>query len=765
MSIKNKPFVGFVIGTLSLALAACGGGGSDGGNEGGTPQEPTNQAPSVTVEPISIQEGASASITASATDPEGSAVSFAWEQKSGVSLALSGVDTGTVSIQAPAVTENAEATLVVSVTDEGGATTTKEVAVSVLANMVGVTIEGVVTEGLAANTEILFSVGAQEFTTLVDVDGHYGVSITVDDSRVSDMVRAEVTNPETKLKLVSLLGSVGSTITASGSDEVVTSSELLSVNVSSLTTAMAATVEGGEPGSVSTDEQLSARKKLIDGYEAFQLATLIELVNDYSESAGITIPSEIDDTYALVANRKVAALLLAEARNKNPVTHQAAMDAILADSRLVVTTPAGTAEIQDTYYFTTSNYDLGARLRLDPQGLGSLSGSSLSGKSEITWATTAEGLEIHGAESVLSSFYQFDENLGRNVLEELVLQPKLVKWLDHGAEVDWLVVSGDEFTRYPNGEYPPSEVEQRIITPIAVRKAGTVDTAEFLQMGLSLSIPLPSLSLEVTEPTPDRDQSFFAESVQLTFAGNLATGGSVSVNVDSISGSGVPASTQVSSPWEINGSGHLMIGNVLGYEAELVLLEGDNQQSPLVFVELDNGARVLSTTGNANLKEAPAWTPDRAVGIYMYPMSFNAPLEPLWFEVNTDGTALTASTWDQNGDGEITSDETSLMPGLWRINEAGNLLIRRYFASASGFCESMIWDPAPGDECVLYHEREWVLHQEGDGIAVRQYHRFFLDPFLDDSMATPEEHILNSASIFNAYFERVEERPVAIPSM
>ncbi|WP_078085076.1 PKD domain-containing protein [Microbulbifer mangrovi] len=765
MSIKNKHFAGAVIGALSLVLVACGGGSSGGGNEGGTPAQPTNQAPSVTVESISLMEGESATITASATDPEGSAVSYAWEQKSGVSLELADVDTATVSIQVPAVTEDSQTTLVVTATDAEGAKTSKEVVVSIVARMVGFDIEGMVTESLAAEAEISFSVGEQIFTSEVDATGQYLVSINVDDSRVADLVRAEVTNPGTKLKLVSLLGNVESVIAAAGVDELVTHDELLSVNVSSLTTAMAAVIEEGELGNVSTQEQFVGRKKLVDGYEAFQLATLIELVQSYSESAGVTIPSDIDDTYALVANREIAALLLAEVRSNNPDTYQAAMDAILGDSQLVVTAPAGNSEIQDTYYFTTSNIDLGARLELAPEGLGSLSGSSFSGKSEITWTATAEGLELYGADTVLSSLYEFDENLGRNVLEEVVFQPKLVNWLDHGTEVDWLVVQAEEFTRYPNGEYPPSEPELKIVTPIAIRNTGKVDAADFLQMGLSLSIPLPSVASEVTEPTPDQEQSLSAESVQLTFAGNLVTGGSVSVNVDSISGSGVPSSIQVSSPWEIDINGHLLIDNVLGYKAELVLLEGDNQKSPLVFVELDNGARALSTSGKAYLKEAPAWTPDRAVGMYQYPMSFSAPLEPFWFEVNADGTALTASTWDRNGDGEITADETSLMPGLWRINEAGNLLIRRYFAYTSGFCESAIWDPAPGDECALYHEREWVLHQEGEGIAVRNYHRFFLDPFLDESMAIPEEHILSSASIFNAYFERVEERPVPISGM
>ncbi|QKX15819.1 Ig-like domain-containing protein [Microbulbifer sp. YPW1] len=775
MSIKNKHFNGAVIGALSLVLVACGGGSSGGGNEGGTPSEPTNQPPSVSADPITLMEGESATITASATDPEGSSVSYMWEQKAGASLTLGDVDTATVSIQAPAVVESTQATLVVTVTDAEGATTSEEVVVSITARMVGVSIAGVVTESLAENSEVSFNVGEQLFTTVVGSAGQYSTTISVDDSLASEMVRAEVRNPATGLKLVSLMGDFSALVSAAGEDGVVVRDELPAVNISTLTTALAAQVERGEPGSVETTEQLTARKKLLNGSDIFHLGTLIRLVLDHAGTGEVVMPDSFADTYALAADREAASRLINEIQTSNASIYQAAVDEVAEDAQRAFPSLAIPAAMQDTYYFDgivinpipfsgPTRISLGNNLNLNAQGSGTWGGNE--GTSEISWEATTNGLEIAGAEFVVDSSLVYDESLGVQIQQETVVQPKLIKWLDYGEEVDWFLITADRFTRYPNGEYPPTEAEQLTDAAMGVRSAGAVPVDQALQMGLALSIPLPLVEGEVTEPTPDFEgQSLLVQSVQLTFAGNIETGGSVTVVVDSISGAGVPASSQVSTSWALNGRGHLLIDNILGYEAELVLLESDNLKSPLVFVALSNGVEKLSTAGRAYLKEAPAWTADRAVGIYTYPMDFNAPHEPFWFEVNADGTALTVSTWDRNGDGEITSDEVTLMPGFWTINEAGNLLIRRYFASTSGFCEPATWDPAPGDECALYHEREWVLHQDGEGIALRHYHRVFADPFLDDSTMAPEEHVLSNGSILNTYIERVAERPAPISSM
>ena len=350
----------------------------------------------------------------------------------------------------------------------------------------------------------------------------------------------------------------------------------------------------------------------------------------------------------------------------------------------------------------------------------------------------------------------------------MVINPVRINWLDHAADVDWLLITAEQFTRYPNGEYPSTEPVTLNGASIAIRETGTADSKQALQMGIALSIPLPRLIGEVTAPSAESPDAYLdVMSVQLIFAGNVDTGGSVTIAQDSINGQGVASTTQVSSAWTIDGDGRVQIANVLGHSLALTLLDGGNTSSPLVFVEVNDGIERTSTISKAFLKEAPAWSIASAVGIYRYPTDFFSPLQPFWFEVYADGTALTVSGIDNNSNGVMDSDEFSLMPGLWQINSAGNLVIRRYRSPEAGFCESAIWDPAPSEDCVLFHEREWILHQDVDDnfVGLRQYHRFFWDPFLDRSMSIPAEHTFYLGTIANVFFERVEERPFSIPSL
>ncbi|MFV8781655.1 PKD domain-containing protein [Microbulbifer sp. SA54] len=777
MRIKNNQSAFLSAILSSLLLTACGGGGGGGDEGGNEPPEPTNQAPSVTVAAISIREGESATLKATASDSDGTIASYAWTQKSGVSLGLSGVATDTVSITAPAVAGDASAVLAITVTDDDGAVTTKDVTVSIIAHTMSVTVQGVVTDNPVANAEVSFSVGDQVFSTTADSAGNYSISVAVDDSRTSDMVRAEATSLNARLKLVSLMGTFETLMEAAGEDGIVSREEHLPVNISNLTTALAAQLERGEPGSVSTQEQLAAGKTALDGGQVFHLGALIKLVLDYSDSPGVTMPQDTPDTYALAANPEVAAKLAGDIQKSSPAIYRAALDAMVSDQSLVLATLPDVSAIQDTYYLTTSslhpvpfdnanNIPAGYRLKIEPQGKGEISGGL--GASSLTWAATAAGLEIDGAEFVANTDISYDNNLGQMVEAQQIVRPVLINWLDHGAGIDWILITGEQYTRYPNGEYPPTQPVRTTGAAFAVRDAGTGNLPEALQMGLALSIPLPTLPGVVTDPSPENPQADFdIQAVQLIFAGNAEVGGSVTISQDSVSGTGAPSSTQVSSAWTLDEKGHLRIADVMGYPVELVLLEKDNQKSPLVFVEITDGADKRSTAGKAYLKEAPAWTAASAEGIYRNSLDFFAPLLPFWFEVNADGTALTVSGWDQNQDGELTQDEFSLMPGYWRINDEGNLLIRRYRTTSGGTCQSATWDPAPSEDCVLYHEREWVLHQDmaEDGIGLRHYHRFFMDPFLDRSMGIPEEHTFYFGSIFNTKFERVEERPYAIPSL
>lgn len=111
---------------LSL-LSACGGST----NDSPSPQPVANQAPSVSVNDITIDEGNNVSLTATVSDADGSIAGYAWSQTSGTSVALSGSDSNMASFVAPQ--GNADQTLVfnLQVTDDDGASTSVTLTVTV----------------------------------------------------------------------------------------------------------------------------------------------------------------------------------------------------------------------------------------------------------------------------------------------------------------------------------------------------------------------------------------------------------------------------------------------------------------------------------------------------------------------------------------------------------------------------------------------------------------------------------------------------------
>lgn len=78
------------------ALSACGGGGSGGGRDSGP------QAPSLTVSADqSVEVGSEVILTATATDPQGDAVTFSWTKVSGVAVNFTGSDSSQITFTAP----------------------------------------------------------------------------------------------------------------------------------------------------------------------------------------------------------------------------------------------------------------------------------------------------------------------------------------------------------------------------------------------------------------------------------------------------------------------------------------------------------------------------------------------------------------------------------------------------------------------------------------------------------------------------------------
>ena len=153
---------------ISLALSACGGGDGES-----TPKvvESANVAPQLTsIDTQAVKEGRALTITASATDSDGSVSSYAWSQKSGVAVDISGKDTNAVSFTVPAIEQDETITLTVIVTDNDSAITKQDVTVNLVNNLLP-TISFIAQQSLNEKTALVLS------ADLTDIDGEISTII------------------------------------------------------------------------------------------------------------------------------------------------------------------------------------------------------------------------------------------------------------------------------------------------------------------------------------------------------------------------------------------------------------------------------------------------------------------------------------------------------------------------------------------------------------------------------------------------------------
>ena len=110
------------ISILVLGLAACSDSGDDF----------INAAPLVNVgDPQTVTEGVTVDLSATASDPNGDALTYLWSQVSGPVVTLSSTTSLSTSFEAPTVNENASIVLRLSVTDARGTSSSSELTITV----------------------------------------------------------------------------------------------------------------------------------------------------------------------------------------------------------------------------------------------------------------------------------------------------------------------------------------------------------------------------------------------------------------------------------------------------------------------------------------------------------------------------------------------------------------------------------------------------------------------------------------------------------
>lgn len=179
-----------------------------------------NQAPGIQpIANISVDEGTQVQITADATDPDGSIATYQWQQLSGMQVVLSDENTDTLSFVAPAVNDVQTLVFEIMVTDNEGATATRQAQVVVLNLNQIPTVNAGATQTVVENTPVTLTATADDPDgSIVSVNWQQtaGSQVTLanTDQLVTSFTAPDVNNDETLSFVITVTDNSGATATA-----------------------------------------------------------------------------------------------------------------------------------------------------------------------------------------------------------------------------------------------------------------------------------------------------------------------------------------------------------------------------------------------------------------------------------------------------------------------------------------------------------------------------------------------------------------------
>jgi len=374
-----------------LVLSACGGGGGGGGS----PPPKNNQSPTVSISgPSQMESGATISLSAIASDPDGSIASYSWAAASGTAVTLGDNKSATLAVTAVNVSADTTVKLTVTVTDNQGASTQTNLQIKIVAKKTSLAISGLVTDAVVPNANVTATVRDLTFTTTADANGYYTLNLSVDDAHLNDLVliTADGGSSQPILKLVSQLPSLQTLLVQAGSDKLLDANENFSVNVTNVTTAEYAVMVKrwnyyGLPFlSVNNDLELKNLSVGIREYEKYWLAALIKIVSDMD----VSLPSGAKTTLDLVLDKDLTNELHASINNSTPELIDQVITAIKSDASIV---QPQQLDYRGTYIMYRGIGDTDWELIVDDNNKGEA--KTRFGNSSFTWTQDGQTLAIH----------------------------------------------------------------------------------------------------------------------------------------------------------------------------------------------------------------------------------------------------------------------------------------------------------------------------------------------------------------------------------
>ncbi|WP_444906881.1 hypothetical protein ACJJIR_00030 [Microbulbifer sp. SSSA008] len=620
------------------------------------------------------------------------------------------------------------------------------------------TIQGYVEVGDYTGVEVVFQIEDEVFNADLDMYGNYTVELEVSELETDSFVQAEAIFPAgSGMKLVSALGSFESLLEKSGDDAILVRSELLSVNITSVTTALSALLEIENNGGITSDSQYIAAYKKINSSTMFDIAAYINLSLDRPQEEKFFLPDEVSDVYELATNFNLLSLYILQLKADFEEEFEISKRAIFENQKLANSSPSSFLTTEGTYYLSSLNL----RLTLRADGTGEIFGAM--DHVAITWLHTDEGLILEGADIAVNYFYSDYVTENRTKINK-------INWVSEGGAVDSVIFELVHYNHYPNGEYRDGSFIEQISMNSAIRSSAELAVSDVIELGKLYSLPNTAELSELVELSGELPQWNAVSLLDMRFYGDYETGGKVDIFVPETHADGNSITTELSGTWSLSGDRQLMVEFSSGRSFTYTFLDSDFTDYDWAFVAYESDGRVKAEFDAVFAKEVEGWDKEKVSGIYQignYGQSLRLVQSYYWYELNVDGSVSEVYAYDLDLDGDFSESEINVTKGLWQLDENGVVVMRHYSMDGES-CIPDVWDSIAGSKCRIDFQRDLDLYSIDESIFYikKTLTNFSYDSSGEDSdVSNSAGQLLSRVLIYPSKTEKVSVRPFEVPGL
>lgn len=323
-----------------------------------------NRLPTVTALFEGVVEKSAVTLTASATDQDGSISSYLWTQTTGVPVILTGETTASLSFTAPSVSADTDLGFSLMVTDDDDESASVVGTVTVTPIMMTYTVRGNVADAAFASSEVSGTLAGTSFSTTTDSNGAFSLPLKADDDETNLFTNLIVKSASTagleyykfvpQLNADPVLAAVAGKVSSSTqvsppatkADALAADEGANTVSINAVSTALYSLIVSANNGEVPADlDQFTLIEKSVSPDELIEAAAVVKLI---TQGGAFALPEGVSNVLELLTNTEAYNSYVTAAETATPGIISATVDDIIADPEL--TPPIAPESLASTYY-------------------------------------------------------------------------------------------------------------------------------------------------------------------------------------------------------------------------------------------------------------------------------------------------------------------------------------------------------------------------------------------------------------------------------